>query len=55
MHMTGSTGRARVRGAREHNLRRLGLGVIAHADWPIDIGRGAADDGGRIVRAGAPG
>jgi excinuclease ABC subunit A len=33
----------------EHDRR-----VIACADWQIDIGPGAADDGGRIVRAGAP-
>ncbi len=33
----------------EHNLD-----VVAEADWVIDMGPGAAEDGGRIVAAGPP-
>ena len=29
-------------------------GVMAHADWIIDLGPGAGHDGGRIVFEGAP-
>jgi excinuclease UvrABC ATPase subunit len=29
-------------------------GVMAHADWIIDLGPGAGNDGGRIVFEGAP-
>ncbi|MEK2473871.1 hypothetical protein [Streptomyces noursei] len=28
--------------------------VMAHADWIIDLGPGAGDDGGRVVFAGTP-
>ncbi|QEL17623.1 ATP-binding cassette domain-containing protein [Limnoglobus roseus] len=35
--------------AVEHDLR-----VIAAADWVIDVGPGAGDEGGRIVAAGVP-
>ncbi|MHA6623415.1 ATP-binding cassette domain-containing protein [Pseudonocardia sp. DLS-67] len=31
------------------------LGVMAHADWIIDLGPGAGHDGGRIVFEGTPG
>ena len=31
----------------EHEMR-----VVAASDWVIDIGPGAGDEGGRIVRAG---
>ena len=30
------------------------MGVVAGADWVIDLGPGAGDDGGRIVAAGTP-
>jgi excinuclease UvrABC ATPase subunit len=30
------------------------LGVMAHADWIIDLGPGAGHDGGRIVFEGTP-
>jgi excinuclease UvrABC ATPase subunit len=30
------------------------LGVMAHADWIIDLGPGAGHDGGRVVFAGLP-
>ena len=30
------------------------LGVMAHADWLIDLGPGAGHDGGRVVFAGTP-
>jgi excinuclease UvrABC ATPase subunit len=30
------------------------LGVMAHADWIIDLGPGAGHDGGRIVFEGSP-
>jgi excinuclease UvrABC ATPase subunit len=30
------------------------LGVIAHADWVIDLGPGAGRDGGRIIFKGPP-
>jgi excinuclease ABC subunit A len=33
----------------EHNL-----GFIKHADWIIDLGPGAAEQGGRVVAAGTP-
>jgi excinuclease ABC subunit A len=33
----------------EHNLD-----VIKRADWVIDLGPGAGDQGGRIVAAGTP-
>lgn len=33
----------------EHNL-----GVLAHADWVIDMGPGAGHDGGRVVFEGPP-
>ncbi len=33
----------------EHDMR-----VVAGADWVIDLGPGAGDDGGRVVRAGPP-
>jgi excinuclease ABC subunit A len=33
----------------EHNLD-----VIRSADWVIDLGPGAGDEGGRIVAAGTP-
>jgi excinuclease UvrABC ATPase subunit len=29
-------------------------GVMAHADWIIDLGPGAGHDGGRIVFEGTP-
>jgi excinuclease ABC subunit A len=34
----------------EHDMR-----VVAASDWVIDIGPGAADQGGRIVARGTPG
>jgi len=33
----------------EHDMR-----VVASADWVIDIGPGAGDEGGRVVAAGTP-
>ncbi|PLQ00703.1 hemerythrin domain-containing protein [Cupriavidus pauculus] len=33
----------------EHDMR-----VVAQADWVIDIGPGAGDEGGRIVASGSP-
>jgi excinuclease UvrABC ATPase subunit len=30
------------------------LAVMAHADWIVDLGPGAGDDGGRIVFEGTP-
>ena len=30
------------------------LGVMAHADWLIDLGPGAGRDGGRIIFEGTP-
>ncbi|MFE1485425.1 ATP-binding cassette domain-containing protein [Streptomyces fimicarius] len=33
----------------EHNLD-----IVAHADWVVDLGPGAGDDGGRIVYEGPP-
>ncbi|MFO1165008.1 MAG: excinuclease ABC subunit A, partial [Paracoccus sp. (in: a-proteobacteria)] len=33
----------------EHDMR-----VVAQADWVIDLGPGAGEDGGRIVAAGRP-
>jgi excinuclease UvrABC ATPase subunit len=30
------------------------LAVMAHADWIIDMGPGAGNDGGRVVFAGTP-
>ena len=29
-------------------------GVMAHADWIVDLGPGAGNDGGRIVYEGTP-
>jgi excinuclease ABC subunit A len=30
------------------------MNVVASADWVIDLGPGAGDEGGRIVAAGIP-
>jgi excinuclease ABC subunit A len=30
------------------------MGVVAHADWVIDVGPGAGDEGGRVVASGTP-
>ncbi|MEU9673644.1 excinuclease ABC subunit UvrA [Streptomyces parvus] len=34
----------------EHNLD-----IVAHADWVVDLGPGAGDEGGRVVYEGPPG
>ena len=34
----------------EHDMR-----VVAQADWVIDLGPGAGDDGGQVIASGMPG
>jgi len=45
----GWDGAIAIHGAREHNLE-----VIKSADWIIDLGPDAGDEGGQIVAIGTP-
>lgn len=35
--------------AVEHDMR-----IVAQADWVIDLGPGAGEDGGRVIASGSP-